>query len=317
MNSTEPRRIIKFGNSSYVISLPISWVKENNLKKGDLVYLEKNGKDELVILPTKHDTGNNGKEIVIDAANKDAETLKREITSAYSRDFAKLIIKNGADSRELIDRTFSYLTGLNVSTNVNGEIIAQDILNAKEISINNVEKEIGRTVRMMLKLFRDGISSKTSIKLSKDIEILDKGVNKSYFLIRRLHRRGCILDNPGDDKFHKLLSMVYFSLNMEQIGDEIKAVARLLSNTRLNADDLGKTIKITSMLDSSFATVLESYFNEDIDLALNSMTTVKYKIIKQCNSLIKTSSNKNIEDVAERLKSISRHMYYILKVVIY
>src|SRR3989344_3681096 len=53
MSSAEPRKIIKFGNSSHVISLPSSWVKENNLSKGDIVFIEKNGNNELIILPRK------------------------------------------------------------------------------------------------------------------------------------------------------------------------------------------------------------------------------------------------------------------------
>ena len=43
------RRIIAFGKSSHVVSLPKSWLNENKLKKGDLVYLEQDF-DKLVII---------------------------------------------------------------------------------------------------------------------------------------------------------------------------------------------------------------------------------------------------------------------------
>jgi len=40
----ETRKIISFGNSSYVVSLPKSWISENKLKKGDILNVEeKNG----------------------------------------------------------------------------------------------------------------------------------------------------------------------------------------------------------------------------------------------------------------------------------
>jgi len=85
MSSAEPRKIIKFGNSSHVISLPSSWVKENNLSKGDIVFIEKNGNNELIILPSKDDMSYSEKErkIIISVDGKDPETLRREITSAY------------------------------------------------------------------------------------------------------------------------------------------------------------------------------------------------------------------------------------------
>jgi antitoxin component of MazEF toxin-antitoxin module len=44
----EPRKIIKFGNSSYVVTLPYTWIKQNNLEKGYSINVKKK-KDSLVI----------------------------------------------------------------------------------------------------------------------------------------------------------------------------------------------------------------------------------------------------------------------------
>ena len=49
----EYRKLIKFGNSSHVISIPNNWLKKNNLNKGDTVYLDENGGKELVLTPEK------------------------------------------------------------------------------------------------------------------------------------------------------------------------------------------------------------------------------------------------------------------------
>ena len=38
----EPRKIIQFGNSSYVITLPQEWIKKNKLEKGKFVNLAEN-----------------------------------------------------------------------------------------------------------------------------------------------------------------------------------------------------------------------------------------------------------------------------------
>ena len=46
----DTRRIISFGTSSYVVSVPKNWVRENNLKKGDLIHVE-DRKDELILSP--------------------------------------------------------------------------------------------------------------------------------------------------------------------------------------------------------------------------------------------------------------------------
>ena len=38
----EFRKLIKFGKSSFVISLPKKWLEKNKLKKGDLLYVSEN-----------------------------------------------------------------------------------------------------------------------------------------------------------------------------------------------------------------------------------------------------------------------------------
>ena len=48
MNTMEYRRLISFGRSSYVVSLPKEWIGQNNLKKGDLVYLQESGPNLLL-----------------------------------------------------------------------------------------------------------------------------------------------------------------------------------------------------------------------------------------------------------------------------
>ena len=44
----EFRKLIRFGKSSYVISLPKKWVEKNKLEKGNTISLEFKGKDILV-----------------------------------------------------------------------------------------------------------------------------------------------------------------------------------------------------------------------------------------------------------------------------
>ncbi len=46
MNS---RKIIKLGHSSYVVSVPKSWLKKNRLSKGDRLLVQENGKNDLIV----------------------------------------------------------------------------------------------------------------------------------------------------------------------------------------------------------------------------------------------------------------------------
>ena len=77
----EYRKLIKFGNSSHIVSLPNYWLKKNNLKKGALIYFEENGNGELVLNPElkKHHIKS---ECVIED-NGDLKDLHRRLVSNY------------------------------------------------------------------------------------------------------------------------------------------------------------------------------------------------------------------------------------------
>ena len=67
----EFRKLIKFGDSSFVVSVPMNWIKRNSLKKGDTIYLEENGEGELILNPKLKEYKKEITEKIIDANGKD------------------------------------------------------------------------------------------------------------------------------------------------------------------------------------------------------------------------------------------------------
>ena len=94
----EFRKLISFGKTSFVMSIPKAWIVKNNLKKGDLIALdERDG--NLMLSPKKDKAEMEQKEIVNDTTGKDINRIKRETTSAYVNNFNPIII-NGKDLTE-------------------------------------------------------------------------------------------------------------------------------------------------------------------------------------------------------------------------
>ena len=111
----EYRKLIKFGNSSHIISLPNNWVKKNKLKKGDLIYLEENGNNELVLNSEIKKERIEPKEIVIDLANKDNDEIKREIHSAYINNFNTInLVGRNLNTKEIMIRKIISNTKLRI-----------------------------------------------------------------------------------------------------------------------------------------------------------------------------------------------------------
>ena len=86
----EYRKLISFGKNSFVISLPKSWVRQNNLQKGVLIYVEEQENNLLLSLGSKQETVEKVKEIPADG--KSVRRLKREIISAYIKDYKTIVL---------------------------------------------------------------------------------------------------------------------------------------------------------------------------------------------------------------------------------
>jgi bifunctional DNA-binding transcriptional regulator/antitoxin component of YhaV-PrlF toxin-antitoxin module len=73
MKSKEVRRLIKFGDSSHVVSIPKDWIEKNNLQKGDLIFLDENEFGQLLISPDqkKIERVDRGISVCIDKKNEE------------------------------------------------------------------------------------------------------------------------------------------------------------------------------------------------------------------------------------------------------
>ena len=130
------RRIIKFGDSSHVISLPKKWIDKNNLKKGDLVVCNEET-NELRILPHIADFKQNAKEITITLTENDKGRVKHKISSAYVNNYG--LINIIADDLLIFVQEIriatSNLMALEIIQQTSKKIVLKDFLDIKEISI--------------------------------------------------------------------------------------------------------------------------------------------------------------------------------------
>src|SRR3989344_4564681 len=111
----EYRKIISFGKSSFVVSLPKAWVTQNKLKKGDLVCFDENG-SELMLQAKKDEREDEEKKISINVDGKSTRRLQREIISAYVRDNKSITLLGNQikDKHKDIQETIQSLMALEV-----------------------------------------------------------------------------------------------------------------------------------------------------------------------------------------------------------
>ena len=299
----EKRKLIKFGSSSHVLSIPNYWLKKHKLKKGDLLYFEENKNGELILFPEL--VGEESlKKITIKAENKSLERLGREVLSAYINNFNVIIIigSNLNAIMKDIRKILHSFVALEIVEEDNKKIIAKDFLNLRDVSIS---ENIRRMDIILRGMFEDLLKSAYQ-DLSDTIYQRDYDVNRFCFLILRAINGA--MDNPAVARMlnvqnKDLLPLWRLSANMEDVGDEIKRVSRFLGAHELD-DGMKKSItSIFLKVEKAYLDVMKAYYTGDIELAFH-IDSLKDVLIDDCNKLFEKYPVSGVGRILERLKKL-------------
>lgn len=311
MINLEPRNLIKFGNSSYVISVPKEWVERNKLKKGDSVFIEQNGNQELIIFPQIKEYKEPNKEIVIDVTGKDIEIIKREIISSYLNNYkiTKIKGKDLRNRKEDIDEILSGLVASEIIDENNSEIIIKDFLDIKDVNIHMLLRKVDNLTRSMIYDLKNYKNERNM----DDVIKRDKEINKLLFLIIRTLKHS--FDDPLTLKslnlpeHNQLLILWDLSMTIEKIGDELKRVARRFKRLKCEKETFIELIQISNKIEKFYTDTMKSYYNNDKNLAL-SLSTCKKEIANYCNTLSeKYWRIKGVPEILENYKDITASVH--------
>ncbi|VVB81096.1 PhoU domain protein [uncultured archaeon] len=260
------RRLVKAGQASHTISLPKEWLDAHKLKKGDLVYLYEKGDKELMISPeSKMDESVPLKETTIPVDNKELSTIQREITSAYINNYNTITLTGQSITQKTKDirKILHDFVALEVADQTTNSIIAKDLLNLKEISIDKTLRRMDMLVRSMI---QDSIAAIDNADLAQSVMVRDYEVNRAYFLLMRL-LKSSLSNRQVADFFQlsnsKVLSYYYLTINLENFADCAKQLAEYLGKEKKK----DKTKAIFQRVEKGYLEAMKGYFVRDKKLA--------------------------------------------------
>ncbi len=280
----EYRKLISFGKSSYVVSLPKSWIRQQKLNKGDLIYLEEN-KEGLFLQANYQNKKTEETEIVINVNNKSLKRIQREIIAAYIHNFKKIVcvgeeIKTKAVGiQELIQK----LVALEIVEQDNNKIVAKDFLNLNDISLNQIVKKMDVISRSMLSDCKNMFKEDNS----ESIFNRDQDINKFRYLVYKMVWYGMSNPTAAFKAFNlnqiELFNHWWFSFSIEQIGDCIKRIARYLKETKLSKKSQDDYINILTEIEKEYLEILKAYYTGNIESS--------HHIVNERGDLIKKSED--------------------------
>ena len=315
----EGRKIIRFGNSSHVVSVPKSWIQENKLKKGDLVYFEQNSNGELVLWPKEREDVKE-KKITIDVNGKSVRDMEREIIAAYIKGFNILSIETSdlRKSSVTIKRILKNLVGIEILEKSSKEIVAADFLDIKNVSLKGVIKRMDTNIRSMFDDINSCLSEGSVCQEHFDeIYETDTDVNKFYFLLWKITVMG--LNNPS--LLHKLktdaVELVHtwwLAMSIERIGDELKRIARGLKDTKIKNGSIKRFREIFNTVKKTYIDATNAYYKNDTEAAYG-ITAKRRDIMGECETL--SSKDRGTVNINEKVKTIQTQIHNIAKCTIY
>jgi phosphate uptake regulator len=277
----EYRKIQLTGESTYIVSLPKTWVKKNKVEKGDVVYVIEKGEEIILRLKDEKE-----KEVEIKIKTNDMEFLGRLLITKYIQGYDTIVFsaKDHLDHRirENLIQVSSFLIGLEPFGESKNSITFRMLMKGGLNGMESIERMHDLSILSLRELIDYIDSGMNNENMLNGIIQRDNEIDKFYFLILR--------QLSTTDGFE---SIIYGQVakSLERISDHIEAVATLLKEgKRMKPDDF-----------KTFRQVADLY--EDVMLTLKNRDLTSAEAILQKIQKFRVAEKKimsNLDDTGAK-----------------
>jgi phosphate uptake regulator len=281
------------GGSSYAVSLPKTWIKEQNIKKNDPVGLLVQPDNSLLV--TTQITGEkteSSKEFDVDTF-ADSDFLFRSLIGSYIAGFDIIKINSKKRmppfARKTVRKFVQMTIGQEVFEETDNSIVIKDLLNPLEMPFNST---IRRMYVISKSMHQDAIRilKKFDKDLADDVISRDNDVDRLHWLIARqssILMRNVNLSEKLDIKPGMIINYFLISRFIERVGDHAVYMIKNIENLGDNKVD-NKIIELIEQADELTLNILEksmeSLFKRKMKMANDSIQSVP-KLINLCKKI--------------------------------
>lgn len=264
----EYRKIQLTGDSTYIVSLPKSWVKKNNLDKGDIIYVMEKGSE--LVIKQKEDKE---KEAEIKIKTTDLEFLSRLLITKYIQGYDSIVFtsKEYLDSklRAHLIKTSQYLIGLEPFGETRDTITFKMVMKGGRGLNESIERMHDLSMLSLRELMEDLESENFDENVMNGIIQRDNEIDKFYFLILRQ------LSSSGG---YEAIAWVQIAKSIERVSDHIEHIAYYIKE--------GKKPKKEDT----------SYFKYVIDLYSDALLVIKTRDLSMAEELLLKIEKQRLKD---------------------
>ena len=221
------RKIVKQGTSTLTISLPSKWVSRFALKSGDEIFIEE--KDNSLLLSSTSPHAIDKK--TIDLSDLDP-LINRSILGAYHTGHDEIKLITGENQKiEQFKNVIDELIGFEIVEEGKNYCILRDISGSSDKEFDNLYRRIFLIIKNIAEessvLLKENKLADLDSQISKD-----KEVNKfTNICLRHLNKRGY-------KEFTKTQMIFSIVKNLEEVGDEYRALLSRIKNEKIEFNNL-------------------------------------------------------------------------------
>lgn len=252
------RKIIKFGNSSYVLTLPNQWLKKNDLGKGDELNVSLSKNSLLVFLKDK----SRRDEIEIKIDDLPLKLFNKKLISYYLKNVKRIKIsgKNVIERLEEIRIFKEKLSSIEIYEIGKDFILLKDLSEPKKLNVNNL---ISKMINIIKILFDEIVLENRHSFIAQ----LDSNVNKLTFLTYKTINYN--LEINQDLEITKNAIYLWRIVDsIEAIGDILKRVERYMNLHKKNIDSVRVLINSLKIYYEFVTDLLSTQVNIDNNMKL-------------------------------------------------
>ena len=312
----EYRKLISFGKSSYVVSIPKPWVIQNKLKKGDHIYIEESGSN-LILSKKESSEKKENKRKIIDIDKKSPHWIWREVCSGYILNNHEIVLQGSEIKNKVkeLQNVVQNLIALEIMEQTSDTLVAKDFLDMDNVSLLELIQKMDVVTRTMI-----NESCQVFEECNYDsINDRDKDVNRLYFLLYRAALFN--MENPTKAmKNFKLTPMdmlrsLFMGFYIEVIADEVRRAIRYARMIE-GSPEIKKQIKsfLEKMRDYYVGT-MKSFYKKDIEAAFK-LSDLKMDFEKDLDKLEnEVQKIEHLNKVVNRLQRLVTNIHNLGRIV--
>jgi phosphate transport system protein len=182
----ERRKVQVTGGSTFTVSIPKDWARENDVSAGDEVAFHPDN-DSLLLTPVTDDDVVEGS---LDVTGLDGEHLRRAVMTMYVSGFDVMVFdadRITSDQRRVIRGATQSLVGLEVLEETGNRVVVQDLLDSSELSIHNA---VRRMRLIALSMLADAMTAlvENDDDVATDVIERDDDVDRLWYMVSRIFR---------------------------------------------------------------------------------------------------------------------------------